>query len=129
MGKIIGIDYGRKKIGLAVSEGFLADPLKVLKIGDFDGAVREVVKTVVAEGVDKVIVGISEGEMGKESEKFAGVLRESLSVPVHTFDETLTTSEAQRLSIQAGIKRAKRKALEDAFAAAVMLQSYLDTYV
>lgn len=121
--KILGIDYGRKKIGLARAEGSLAEPWKVIKVDNFEEAVAKVLQVLKVLQVGKVIVGVSEGKMGKESEKFAE------RIGAETFDETLSTHEARDLSIEAGIGRKKRYEFEDAYAACVMLQSYLDNYV
>ena len=119
--RILGIDYGRRKIGIAVSESGLSEPLKVLRVESFDDAVSKVKKVIESEKPEKVVVGISEGEMGEESEKFAN------EIGAETFDETLTSQDAQRLSIEAGVGRKKRKGMEDAYAAALILQNYLDT--
>ena len=124
--KILGIDYGQKKIGLAIAEGKLAEPYKVIRYKLPDEAIEKVVKVVIVEEVDKVVVGISEGKMGNESKSFSLSLRDRLIIPVVTFDETLTTQEAQKLAIEAGISRKKRRDLEDAFSAALILQAYLD---
>ncbi len=121
--KIVGIDYGRKKIGVATSEGTLAQPWKVIRVDDFEGAVGKILQILKELKADKAIVGVSEGEMGEESKKFAE------RVDAETFDETLSTRSAQELSREARMSRKKRKDLEDAYAATVMLQSYLDTYV
>jgi putative Holliday junction resolvase len=121
--KMLGIDYGRKKIGLAVSEGVLSQPWKVLMVNDFKDAVKKVLQEIQLLKAEKLIVGISEGEMGEESKEFAK------KIGAETFDETLSTHSAQELSMQANVPRKKRKDLEDAYAAAVMLQSYLDNYV
>lgn len=127
--RILGIDYGRKKIGMAVASGFLAEPYKILRYEDIKILSEKIGEIIRDEKIEKVVVGVSEGEMGRESKKFSLSLREKLRIPVETFDETLSTQEAQTLSIEAGLKRAKRKALEDAYAASVMLQSYLDSNV
>ena len=127
--RILGIDYGRKKIGLAVSEGTLAEPWKVIKVNNFEEAVIKVLQVLQVLQVDKVIVGVSENKMAEESKKFALALSHQSSAIVETFDETLSTHEAQILSVQAGMKKKKRKNLEDAFAAAIILQSYLDTHM
>lgn len=127
--RILGIDYGRKKVGVAIATGFLAEPYKILRYEDIKILVKEINEIVGTERIEKVIVGISEGEMGKESRGFSLSLRERLDIPVATFDETLSTQEALRLSIEAGHTKGKRKRLEDAYAASVMLQSYLDSYV
>jgi putative holliday junction resolvase len=121
--KTLGIDYGRKKIGLALSEGVLSEPLKVLRVDGFEDAVEKVLQEIQSLKPEKLIVGISEGEMGEESKEFAK------RVGAETFDETLSTRSAQELSRQANVPRKKRKDLEDAYAASVMLQSYLDNYV
>jgi len=121
--KILGIDYGRKKIGLALLEETIATPWKVLHVKDFGDALEKVKSACAEASADKVVVGISEGEMGEESKKFAE------RINAETFDETLSTHRAQELSREAKVARKKRRNLEDAYAAAVMLQSYLDNYV
>ncbi|PIU28489.1 Holliday junction resolvase RuvX [Candidatus Woesebacteria bacterium CG07_land_8_20_14_0_80_44_9] len=127
--KILGIDYGRKKIGLAVSGGKLAEPLKVIRYRDIKILSEKLQKIVKENNIEKIVVGVSEGEMGEESKKFALAISHQPLAIVETFDETLSTHEAKKLSLEAGISRGKRRGLEDAFAAAVMLQSYLDSYV
>jgi RNase H-fold protein (predicted Holliday junction resolvase) len=76
--------------------------------------------------VEKIVLGISEGKMGEESREFGRKLEKKLKIPMIFQDETLTTHEAQKLSIEAGMKRKKRKTLEDAFSATLILQAYLD---
>lgn len=120
MTKILGIDYGRSKMGLAVADGLLAEPLKVIRHSNSEILKKEIEKFVKENGIEKIVVGISEGKMGEESKKFA----ESLGAM--TFDETLTSQDAQRLSREAGIPPKKRREMEDAYAAAIMLQNYLD---
>ena len=129
MTKFLGVDYGRRKIGLAIADGPLAEPLKVVRVSPVGGVVSEVARVVEVENVEKVVVGISEGVMGEESKDFSLSLSRELDIPVETFDETLTTQDAQKMAIEAGISRKKRKSLEDAFAATLMLQSYLDANV
>lgn len=128
--KLLGVDYGRRKIGLALSDGSLADPFDVLRADSVEEAVEKVAEVVGVEKVEKVIVGISEGKMAEETLVFLSTLRSLLlTIPTETFDETLSTQDAQKMAIEAGVPRLKRKSLEDAFAAAVMLQSYLDAHV
>lgn len=123
--QILGIDYGRKKIGLAVadSQSRIAEPLGVVRFANEDEAIEKILRLSEAS---KAVIGISEGEMAEETKDFARKLEEILKIPVVFQDETLTTYEAQRLSITANIKRKKRKALEDAYSATLILQSYLD---
>lgn len=127
--KTLGIDYGRKKIGLALGMDSFSEPLKVIRVENFDDAILKIEKEIEIEKPDKIIVGISEGEMAEESKEFAKILEKEISVPVATFDETLSSKDAQRLSMEAGIKQKKRHEMEDAYAASIMLQNYLDSMV
>ena len=74
--KILGIDYGRKKIGLSFSEGKLASPLKVLKVKSQKEAMSKIKNEVEREKIEKVIVGVSEGKMGEEIKGFVETLKE-----------------------------------------------------
>lgn len=121
--KTLGIDYGRSKVGLAISDGKIAEPMKVVKYNDINQLVQKLKTEIEQNKIEKVVVGVSEGEIAKESKKLAKMLN------AETFDETLSTHDAQELSIQAGMKRKRRREMEDAFAATVMLQSYLDDNV
>lgn len=111
--KTLGIDYGRSKIGLAMGIDSFAQPWKVVNL-------RQLKEILNKEKFDKLVVGVSEGEMGEESKKFAK------EIGAVTFDETLTSKDAQKLSMEAGVNRQKRHQMEDAYAASIMLQSYLD---
>lgn len=124
--RYLGIDYGRKKIGLAVAQGKLSEPFKVVREENMDKTIERIVSIIKELGIEKVVVGVSEGEMAKESILFTKNLRAKVSIPVETSDETLTSFDAINMSIEAGIKRKKRKTREDAFAASIMLQNYLD---
>ena len=124
---LLGIDYGRKKMGLALSDGPLAEPYKILRYEDIEILSDRIAKLVGDLRIEKVVVGISEGKMAEETKEFTKNLEEKLQLPVVLQDETLTTHEAQDLSIKAGIKRKKRRSMEDAYSAALILQSYLDS--
>lgn len=97
--KILGIDYGRKKIGLAIAEGSLAEPYRVLRVDNYLDAIKKVEQVTKGLQIDLLVVGISEGEMGEESKRFAE------EIGAETFDETLSTQDAQRLSMEAGVPR------------------------
>ena len=125
--KILGIDYGRRKVGLAISEGYLSEPWKVLRVEHLDEALKKVTQIIKDEKIEKVVIGVSEGEMGKESKDFGMNLQQELEIQVDTHDETLSTQDATRLAIEAGMGRKKRNEMEDAFAASVILQDYLDS--
>lgn len=123
---LLGIDYGRAKVGIAISSGSLAEPLKTIRYSDTDRLFNQIGEILKLQNIDSVVIGLSEGKMLIETKNFGKALQEQLKVKVEYFDETLTSSDAQKLAQAAGIKRKKRKSMEDAYAAALMLQGYLD---
>src|SRR3989344_3591024 len=125
--RILGVDYGRKKIGLALASTRIAEPFKVIRYRDYEEAIEKLRQVVQVEKVEKFVLGISEGKMAEETRKFARRIEEKLKIPIVFQDETLTTRRSQELSIEAGIKKKKRKALEDAYSATLILQSFLDS--
>jgi len=118
--KILGIDYGRSKVGVAIADGPLAEPLQVIRYKDLTILISQIKKIIEKEKVEKVVVGISEGEIAEESKKFAN------EIGAETSDETLSPLDAQALSREAGSSQKKRHEMEDAYAACIMLQNYLD---
>ncbi|PIQ70399.1 Holliday junction resolvase RuvX [Candidatus Shapirobacteria bacterium CG03_land_8_20_14_0_80_40_19] len=118
--KILGIDYGRKKIGLAIGDTTikLAEPLP---------AGRRIPEIIRDNGIKKIVIGIPSGRMDEEIKKFGDRIGKETKLPVDYFDETLTTQDAQKILIASGGKRKKRRQKEDAIAAAIMLESYLNT--
>jgi putative Holliday junction resolvase len=118
--KILGIDYGKRKVGIAFADGLLAEPVEVVHYSNSEELEKRINELTEKYAAEKIVVGVSEGEIGAESEKFAK------SIGAETSDETLSTQDAQRLSREAGIPQKKRRKMEDAYAAAVMLQSYLN---
>ena len=125
--KILGIDYGRAKVGLALGVGTLAEPLKVIRYKDTELLRVELIKIIQENNIDKVVVGLSEGDMAEETKKFVLAIQPFIHSTIELFDETLTSRDAQKLSIEAGVNRKKRHQMEDAYAASLMLQSYLDS--
>lgn len=125
--RLLGVDYGRAKVGIAIGEGFLAEPYKVIKYKDKEFLVKQIDDIVKKEQIVRIVVGVSESEMGRESANFGKMVNEELNIPVDIQDETLSSLDAQKLSREVGIQRKKRKGLEDAYAATIMLQNYLDT--
>lgn len=124
--KILGVDYGKSKVGLAISDGSLPFPFKVIRFEDEKVLLEEILNIVRQEDIQKVILGVSEGKMRRCTLDFAVRLGKKLGdIPLVFQDETLTTREAQHLSIEAGIRRKKRHSLEDAYAAALILENYL----
>ncbi|OGM09866.1 hypothetical protein A2W13_01635 [Candidatus Woesebacteria bacterium RBG_16_36_11] len=123
--RILGIDYGRKKIGLAVAFSQIAEPYEVIRYDDLEVLGEKIKEVIKNENIEEIVLGISEGEMAEETRRFGEILKEKTRLPLSFSDETLSTYDAQRFSQEAGVKREKRKNFEDAYAATVMLQEYL----
>ena len=118
------IDFGFKKIGLATSFGEIASPWKILSTNSLKNSISQINKILAEEKFDKIIVGLPEGKMGKNTLKFVSHLRKQ-GINVETADETLTSKNATDLMIETGVPRNKRK-YQDAVAASIILQRYLD---
>ena len=125
--RILGIDYGRRKIGIAFGDERLVEGFTVIRYEDEKKALEKIIKIIKKEKINEIVIGVSEGQIGEESRRFGEKLGKKVNLPVHFQDETLTTQDAQALSIIAGIKRKKRRALEDAYSAALILRNYLDS--
>lgn len=122
--KYLGVDWGLKRIGLAISEGFLASPHTTLNVHNLQGAVEEVIKVVKQENIDRVVIGKPEGEMGKRVEEVVRKFQH-FGVDIVLSDETLSTQDAKRLMIEMNLSKKSRKE-DNAVAAAIILQRYLD---
>jgi putative Holliday junction resolvase len=127
--KILSIDYGQRKIGIAFSETIIAEPYCVLKYQSEDMVIDKILEIIKSLNIEKVIIGVSEGISAENSKAFGNKLLKKININLEFVDETLTTKEAQDYSIEAGIRRSKRRQLEDAYAATVMLQWYLEKHV
>jgi len=123
---ILGIDLGERKTGISIAYSKIPEPYGVIRVKDTKGLTNKLKEIIKKEKVEKVVVGISEGKMGEKQKKIAQELSRGLETPVETFDETLTTKEANKLAIESQISRKRRKNEEDSFAASLMLQFYLD---
>lgn len=122
--KILGIDYGEAKIGLATSEGEIAEPLGMIEIRNWELGIGNICRK---EKVEKIVVGISEGKMAEKTREFGERLREITGLLVEFWEETLTSKEAVKKMIEAGKARRRRKMDEHAVAAALILQDYLES--
>ncbi|PWU23308.1 Holliday junction resolvase RuvX [Candidatus Cerribacteria bacterium 'Amazon FNV 2010 28 9'] len=131
---ILCLDYGTKRIGVAVAISPLAEPLGIIpnsknpKLSDIvtDQALAHIEKLVTEYAIEKIVVGISEGEMAEKSRSFIERLKRKVNLPIDEVDETLS-------SVRAGegmrhMKKAKREGNRDHLAAAIMLQEYLDMH-
>jgi putative Holliday junction resolvase len=123
--KVLAIDYGRARTGLAVSDatGTLARPLGVVERADREAGMRLLVQRIEDEGAEMVVVGLpltlrgEEGDQARETLAFVDRLRRRLAVPVETYDERFTTTLAGRTT---GSRHG-----DDALAAAHLLEGYL----
>jgi len=123
--KYLGVDFGLKRIGLAISEGSLASPLKIIEGYGMGDLVDKVVRIAADEKVDQVIVGVPEGKIGEIVKKFTRELKKR-GLKVDSADETLSSQNALQSMIEMGIPKKKRSS-NDATAAAIILQQFLDS--
>lgn len=126
MSQVLAIDYGTQRIGLAVSRGTLAEPLKVL---ENDAALFDRITAIIRdEKIDQIVVGVSEGEMADLTREFAQDLEEAtgFAIPLEFTDETLSSKEVEERLRQKGIKHSTRTGPIDHFAAALILEEWLE---
>ena len=138
MARIMGIDYGERRIGVATSDesGSMAtNPLPTIDRKQVKGGIEQAVAKLATEWeVAEIVVGLpvnmdgSHGPAAENASAFAEKLAEVSGLPVHTWDERLTTVAAQRVQVDLGLPRGKRreKGRLDRTAALLLLQNYLD---
>ena len=132
-GAVLGIDPGRKRIGVAISDPGrkMALPLEVVPRKADGSHLHRIVDLVAEKGVGEVVVGLplsldgSEGQSARAARELAGDIAETAGVPVVFVDERLTTVSATRRLREAGAT--KTKEMVDSLAAAELLQLHLDT--
>lgn len=134
--RFLGIDYGSKRIGLAIGDDAMriASPVETVQVrGKVADHVRLIVERVEEYEVDAFVVGLpinmdgTEGQQAKIARGFGDALQKTTGKPVHYFDERLSSSAAQELLQPAELTRKKRKARLDAVAAQVILQGFLNS--
>jgi len=136
MPRVVGIDYGEKRVGLAVSDptGTIALPLATLTLPDPAAAAGAVVKALaeLKPPPDRIVVGLpisldgSRGPMCAKVMAFVERLQTKITTPIDTQDERLTTSGVERMLIAADVRRDRRREVRDKLAAQSILQAYLD---
>jgi putative Holliday junction resolvase len=139
--RVVGIDLGERRIGVAVSdsEGTVASPYAVIeRSGDPARDHAEIARTVTEAGAARLVVGLplsldgTEGRAALAARAEAERLAEAVRVPVDTHDERLTSVSAGRALARSGLSRRARRAARrgsvDKVAAAIMLQSWLDVH-
>jgi putative holliday junction resolvase len=131
--RILAIDYGARRMGLAVSDllGITAQGLETLERKNKRSDFARLERTVREFNVGEIVLGYPlrmSGEEGAQAQKvsqFAEALRETLQIPVHLWDERLTSAEANRLLREAEVSTRKRAQAVDRMAAVLILQSFL----
>ncbi|HZT21559.1 MAG TPA: Holliday junction resolvase RuvX [Verrucomicrobiae bacterium] len=132
--RILALDHGTRRIGVAVSDESrtIAQPLEYLPAEPFADFLTRLKKILVEKEVDLILVGLprnmdgSYGPAAQKAQAFAAALKSAVAIPVTLWDERLTTRMANRMLIQGKMRRSRRKEKVDQVAAALLLQSYLD---
>ena len=133
MGRIIAVDYGEARTGIAVSDytGTIASPLTVIHEKNLDALVKKIALSVAENDILEIVVGNpvnmngTKGEKSAKCAKLAEKLRNCTQLPVLMWDERLTTVEAHGIMNQNNCRKGKRRERIDAVAAALILEGYL----
>lgn len=135
--RILGLDYGTKTTGVAVSDpmGWTAQGLEIIRRQEDDhlkATMKRLEEICKEYKVEKIVLGLPKnmnntiGERGERTLLFKEKLENRLKIPVETWDERLSTVAAEHLLIEADMSRQKRKNVIDKLAATIILQNYLD---
>lgn len=130
----MGLDVGTKTIGVAVSDelGWTAQGLPTIRRTQLKQDLAALKEIIEEKGVNEVVVGLplnmngSEGPRAEESRKLGELIADQTGLPVHYWDERLTTVAAERVLIEADVSRQKRRQVIDQLAATIILQGWLD---
>ena len=135
--RILGLDFGSKTVGVAVSDGLLltAQGVETIERKD-ENKLRKTcarIEELIAEyEVTEIVLGLpknmdnTEGERVEKTKAFGEMLERRTGLPVHYWDERLTTVAAEQILMESGVRRENRKAVIDKVAAGLILQGYLD---
>jgi len=135
MKRIMGLDFGTKRIGIALSDplGITAQPLLVLERKNIASDLSELESIIKDKDVGKIVLGLpmnmdgSEGRSAEDVRIFADKISEKTGLAVEYYDERLSTAQTEKMLIsEADLSREKRKKVRDKLAACLVLQSYLD---
>ncbi|MBN2538822.1 MAG: Holliday junction resolvase RuvX [Deltaproteobacteria bacterium] len=132
--RILGLDYGEKRIGAAISDelGMTARGIATITRTYWKKDIQQIEGLVREYDVEKIVIGYpvrldgSEGIQCEKVDMFVDALEKGISVPVVKWNEALSTKEAEDLLREADMNRKKRRAVVDKLAAAIILQDYLD---
>ena len=132
--RILAVDHGEKRIGLALSDptATIASPLKVIEHVSRLLDAAQVATLAQENEVGTIVIGQSFDEeglpnlAGRRAAKFAEALKQQTDIPIVLWDESFSTQDARAARIELGVSRKKRSGHQDAFAAVMILQSYLE---
>jgi putative Holliday junction resolvase len=135
--RILALDHGTKRIGVAISDELkmIAQPLEFIPAEPFAKFLERFKEILREKEVEMILIGLprnmdgSYGPAALKVQEFVAALRDAITIPIQTWDERLTSAQAQRFLIQGGVRRKERKEKVDKTAAAILLQSYLDSRV
>ncbi len=133
--RILALDHGTRRVGVAVSDELkmIATPLEYIAPEPFADFLARLKQILAEKEVELILIGLprnmdgSYGPAAQKVQEFVTVLKTELTVPIKTLDERLTTVQANRSLLQANVRRDQRKEKVDKTAAAILLQSYLDS--
>mgnify|MGYP001864270196 CR=1 FL=1 len=133
----MGIDYGDKRIGVALSDllCIISSPYEVFINKGEDESLKHLDKIIKEDYVDEIAMGLplnmdgSEGERARLHREFGQKLSDFSGVTVHFVDERLTSAEAEEILISSGVRREKRKELIDKLSAQIILQTFIDNKI
>jgi putative Holliday junction resolvase len=134
--RILALDHGTVRIGVALSDELkmIAHPLEFIPAEPFAKFLDRLKEILREKEVESILVGMprnmdgSYGPAALEVQTFVAVLRDALTVPIQTWDERLTSVQANRFLMEGNVRRDKRKEKVDKMAAAILLQSFLDAH-
>jgi len=132
--RIMGIDYGEKRIGVAISDplGITAQGLPTIERTNIQEDIQKILNIIREKEVNEIVVGLPKhmnnmlGEKAQAVLAFVDLIKKHVNIPVNTIDERLSTVRAHRAMLEGDLSRKKRKDRVDMIAAQLILQNYLD---
>lgn len=132
--RIMGIDYGEKRFGIALSDpvGITAQGLPTIERTSIQEDIKKIINIIQEKEVQEIVLGLPKhlnntlGDKAKEVLNFIDTLKKHINIPIKTFDERFSTVRANRAMLEGDLSRKKRKERVDMIAAQLILQGYLD---